>query len=220
MRTRANERKFVMPVKRLPSHPNLDHLRHQAKDLFKNHAAFTPSTAQQIREFHPRFHQATDAEIFAAHLRLSDAQLVIAREHGYASWTKLKAQLEKPALANKLDLPHHERISDVAFRRAVALLDAGDTPALRAHLEQHPNLVHQQVQFEGENYFRNPTLLEFIAENPVRHGTLPPNILDVAKVILDAGSPLSARTAALTSRRHRQSAPRMPRASPLDRSPL
>ena len=186
-----------MPVKRLPSHPNIDHLRHQAKDLLNGHAARTPSTAQLIREFHPRYHQATDAEIFAAQLSLSDAQLVIAREHGFAAWTKLKAQIEKPALANKLDLPHHERINDAAFRRAVDLLDAGNTAALRAQLNQHPNLVHQHVNFEGENYFRNPTLLEFIAENPIRHGTLPPNILDVAKVILDAGSPLSARNEAL-----------------------
>ena len=40
--------------------------------------------------------------------------------------------------------------------------------------------------FEGGNYFRNPTLLEFIAENPIRRGTLPENIAEVAKVILDA----------------------------------
>jgi ankyrin repeat protein len=37
------------------------------------------------------------------------------------------------------------------------------------------------------NYFHNPTLVEFIAENPVRHGTMPKNIVEVATVILDAG---------------------------------
>jgi len=63
---------------------------------------------------------------------------------------------------------------------------------LRAHLNQHPNLVRQRVVFEGGNYFRNPTLLEFSAENPVRRGKLPPNILDVVKVILDAGVEPSA----------------------------
>ncbi len=52
---------------------------------------------------------------------------------------------------------------------------------------QHPNLVHQRVVFEGGNYFHNPTLLEFIAENPVRHGALPKNIVELAMVILDAG---------------------------------
>jgi len=87
-----------------------------------------------------------------------------------------------------MPLPHHERIEDAAFRRAVDLLDAGDTAGLRAHLERNPKLVHQQVLFGGENYFRNPTLLEFVAENPIRHGTLPANIVEIAEVILDAGA--------------------------------
>ena len=73
-----------------------------------------------------------------------------------------------------------------------AFIDAGDVPGLRAHLKQHPNLAQQHIIFEGGNYFRNPTLLEFIAENPVRRGTPPHNILDVAKVILDAGVEQSA----------------------------
>jgi len=64
-------------------------------------------------------------------------------------------------------------------------------------LNQYPNLVHQQVVFEGGNYFRNPTLLEFVAENPVRHGTLPANIVDVTRVILNAGSSHSARNETL-----------------------
>jgi len=45
--------------------------------------------------------------------------------------------------------------------------------------EAHPKLAQQRVVFEGENYFRNPTLLEFVAENPVRRGALPPNIVEV-----------------------------------------
>ena len=181
-----------MPVRRLPSNPNLNHLKYQAKDLLKEHAAHTPEMAQRIREFHPRFGRATDAEVFNAQLSLSDAQLAIAREYGFSSWARLKAHIEKPALSNQLNLPHHERIEDATFRRAVELLDAGDAAGLRAHLNQHPNLARQHVTFEGGNYFRNPTLLEFVAENPVRHGTLPDNIVGVAKVILDAGVEQSA----------------------------
>jgi Ankyrin repeats (3 copies) len=74
------------------------------------------------------------------------------------------------------------------FRRAVDLLDAGDVGGLRPHLCSHPGLVHQRVIFEGGNYFQNPALLEFVAENPIRHGTLPANIVEVARVILDAGA--------------------------------
>ena len=176
-----------MPVRPLPPHPSLDQLKHQAKDLIKAHAARSQGAAQLIREFHPRFQGATDASIFAAKFKLSSAQFTIAREHGFPSWTRLKAHIEKPTRANRLDLPHHERIEDPIFRHAVDLLDAGDVAGLRAHLRQHPNLVRQHVTFEGGNYFRNPTLLEFVAENPIRHGTLPANIVALAEVILDAG---------------------------------
>lgn len=176
-----------MPVRRLPSDPNLNHLKYQAKDLLREHSARTPGAAQRLREFHPRFGAATDAEIFAAQFKLSDAQLAVAREAGFPSWARLKAHIEKPTLADQLDLPHHQRIEDATFRRAVELLDAGDVAGLRSHLKQHPNLARQHVSFDGGNYFRHPALLEFIAENPVRHGTLPKNIVEAAKVILAAG---------------------------------
>jgi hypothetical protein len=186
-----------MPVRHLPSNPNLDHLKHQAKDLLKERTAHTPGVAQRIREFHPRFGRATDAEIFDAQLSLSDAQLTIAREYGFPSWARLKRHIEKPTLSDRLDLPHQQRIENATFRRAVELLDAGDVAGLRGYLNQHPNLVHQHVAFEGGNYFRNPTLLEFVAENPVRHGSLPANIVEVTKVILDAGPKQSSQNEAL-----------------------
>lgn len=181
-----------MPVRRLPPNPSLDHLKYQAKDLLKGKDARDPAVAQVIREFHPRFSSATDAEIFSAPFKLSDAQLTIAREAGFASWARLKHHIEKPTPADRLDLPHHKRIEDPIFRRAVDLLDAGDVSGLRAHLNKHPKVAQQRVLFEGGNYFRNPTLLEFIAENPIRHGRLPKNIVDVAKVILEAGVEHSA----------------------------
>jgi hypothetical protein len=177
-----------MPVKPLPLHPNLDHLKFQAKDLLRAHASSDPQVAQRIREFHPRFQRSTDTSTFAAKLRLSDAQLTIARERGFPSWARLKKHIEEPTLADNFNLPHHKRIEDATFRRAVDLLDAGDLTNLRVHLSDHPNVVHRHVVFEGGNYFRNPTLLEFVAENPIRRGTLPANIAQVAKVILDAGA--------------------------------
>jgi hypothetical protein len=180
-----------MPVRVLPSNPNLAHLKYQAKDLLKAHVARDPRAAQRLREFHPRFHRATDEEIFAAGLSLNDAQLATAREYGFPSWARLKRHIEKPTLSDQLNLPHHQRIEDTTFRRAVELIDSGDAVGLRAHLKQHPQLLRSRVVFEGGNYFRNPSLLEFIAENPVRHGTLPHNIVEVAKVILDSGVELS-----------------------------
>jgi Ankyrin repeats (3 copies) len=177
-----------MPVRPLPSRPSLDHLKYQAKDLLKEHAARDPRVMQRIREFHPRFKRAADSEVSNARLRLSDAQLTIAREYGFPSWARLRRHIETPSLADDLSLPHHERIEDGMFRRAVDLLDAGDAEGLRAHLNRHPGLAHQRVHFEGGNYFRNPTLLEFVAENPIRHAAVPANIVEVAQVILDAGA--------------------------------
>ena len=186
-----------MPVRVLPPKANLDHLKHQAKDLMKDHAARSVEGAHRIREFHPGYERSSDGEIFAAEFRLSDAQLTIARSHGFASWTRLKRHVEQPTLADRLELPHHERIEDAVFRRAVDLLDAGDAEGLPSWLRDHPKVVGQQVLFEGKNYFRTPTLLEFVAENPVRHGKLAPNVVEVARVILEAGASQAARDEAL-----------------------
>jgi len=176
-----------MPVRRLPSNASLAHLKYQANDLLNDHAACDLGVAQKIREFHPRFSRATDARIFATKLRQSDAQLTIAREYGFPSWARLKAHIAKPTLSDSFNLPHHERIEDSTFQGAVALIDLGDAAGLAIYLKRHRNLVRQRVVFEGGNYFRNPSLLEFIAENPVRQGKLPDNIVVVAKVILDTG---------------------------------
>lgn len=181
-----------MPVRPLPANPSLTHLKHQAKDLLREHASRLPDVAQKLREFHPRFSHATDADIFNASLTLSDAQRTIARESGFPNWARLKRRVEKPTPADQLHLPHHERLEDPTFRRAVELLDKGDTAALTTYLKLHPTLVHQHALFEGGNYFRSPTLLEFIAENPIRHGKLPPNIVEVAGVILAAGPKTAA----------------------------
>jgi ankyrin repeat protein len=94
--------------------------------------------------------------------------------------------------------PHHERIADPLFRRAVDLLDAGDAGTLREHLREHPSLVHERVTFDEDSYFTRPSLLEFAAENPVRNDRLPPNIVEIAETIIDAGATPDAITSTLT----------------------
>jgi ankyrin repeat protein len=177
-----------MPVRRLASPPNLVQLKYQAKDLLKALAAHDRAAAQRAREFHPRLQKKTDAEIFQGALRLSEAQLVIAREYGFASWMALKRHIEKTTAAAKGNLSLYERIEDVTFLKGVELIDNGNVTGLRTHLRDHPGLVHRLVLFEGRNYFRNPTLLEFVAENPIRRDTLPENIVEVAQVLLEAGA--------------------------------
>jgi ankyrin repeat protein len=181
-----------MPTRRLPPRPSLEHLKHQARDLLRDRPSEDLQACQRIREFHPRFRGMADDAVRAAAFTLSDARLAIAREYGFASWARLRTHVAKADPA-KPELPHHERIEDAAFRRAVDLIDDGDVEALRDHLASHPALLRQRVRFEGGNYFRDPTLLEFVAENPVRHDSLPPNIVDVARTLLDAGARLERR---------------------------
>ena len=176
-----------MPVRPLPPKPNLEFLKRQAKSLLKELSAQDMAAAQRVREFHPRFSNAPDTEIFAAALRLSDTQLVIAREAGFSSWTRLKGEIERGEISDHLKVPLHDRIKDPIFRRGVELIDAGDVVALHQLFQRHPDLSRRRVSFEGGNYFRNPSLLEFIAENPIRRGKLPANIVEVTRVLLDAG---------------------------------
>jgi len=176
-----------MPTKRLPARPNLDQLKRQAQDLVTAHAAADPAALQRLREFHPRFGQAPDRAIAEARLGWSDALLAIAREYGFASWARLKSRLAGSGAAGD-ERPHHERIDDAVFRRAVDLIDDGDVEDLARWLDEHPDLVRRHVAFEGENYFRNPGLLAFVAENPIRHDGLPPRIVEVARLLLDRGA--------------------------------
>lgn len=175
-----------MPTRQLPSNPSLHQLKEQAKDLLRDQRARLPQAAQRIREFHPRFRSANDAAIAGAVLKLGDAQLAIAREYGFASWPRLKAHVENPDRED-FKAPAHLRIKDAAFLHAVELLDTGDANGLRAYLQAHPAVVRQRVNLEGGNYFREPALIEFVAENPTRRGRLPANAAEVARVILDAG---------------------------------
>ena len=71
------------------------------------------------------------------------------------------------------------------FRDAVSAIDRGDVAALEQLLALHPSLVRDRADY-GEGYFSQPYLLWFVAENPVRNGSLPANIGEVVRTILRA----------------------------------
>lgn len=86
---------------------------------------------------------------------------------------------------------------DTLFQRGVRAIDAGDVEAIRALLVAHPELATTRLREPGqwlrskiggalEGFFREPYLLWFVAEDPVRNGTLPPNVAEVAAAIIDA----------------------------------
>jgi len=68
--------------RRLPEHPNLEHLRKRAKDFNKAVLSGDPAALAEVS----RFERNPSSEF-----SLSDAQRVLARSYGFQSWPKLKA---------------------------------------------------------------------------------------------------------------------------------
>ncbi len=66
----------------LPDRPNLDQLRHQARELLRAAADGEPAAQTRLRAVSER-------------VSLSAAQLAVAREHGFASWPALRAGVDR-----------------------------------------------------------------------------------------------------------------------------
>jgi uncharacterized glyoxalase superfamily protein PhnB len=73
--------------------PNLENLKKQAKLILRWHRERHYPVAAQIRGLIPRFSNTADSQILAANFKLSDAQEMVARQHGLDSWQALKAGL-------------------------------------------------------------------------------------------------------------------------------
>lgn len=69
---------------------DLQQIRKQAKDLLKDFQSHIPGAIERFHASHLELTSLTSASIDSLPLCLADAQLVIAREHGYPSWAKLK----------------------------------------------------------------------------------------------------------------------------------
>ena len=71
----------------LPANTSFQNLKKQAKSLLRGIRAGEPDALRRLKSSHPKSIDPRSA-------KLSDAQLIIAREYGCASWPKLKAYLE------------------------------------------------------------------------------------------------------------------------------
>jgi Lon protease-like protein len=85
----------------LPARPSLEHLKAQAKDLLEAlREELRSGVAQSETSAQQRFRQGLPAARGASteqlgQLALHDAQSVIAREYGFASWAELKSTVEQ-----------------------------------------------------------------------------------------------------------------------------
>jgi len=91
-----------VPDKFLPDQPNLEQQKKQAKDLLHAHAQAEPTALDRIARHHPRLHNQPLDAIRVARIQLADAQLVIAREHGFESWPKFAKHIETLRLSREV----------------------------------------------------------------------------------------------------------------------
>jgi len=75
-------------------------------------------------------------------------------------------------------------IKDPLFREAVQAIEQGNLANLQTLLTEHPHLLNTRLDTPTEGYFQAPYLLWFVADNPIRHGKLPSNIVDVAALLI------------------------------------
>ncbi|WP_062355373.1 ankyrin repeat domain-containing protein [Herbidospora yilanensis] len=128
-----------MAVRPLPDNPRIDWLRKQAKTLLRQVDA--GRSEELVAEFHPRPPRT---------FTLSDAQLVVARMYGFASWPRLRHHLD--TIARHSRSPHLvEPAADLPaeFLRLACLTYGADHPGRTGQadllLARHPELATADV---------------------------------------------------------------------------
>jgi ankyrin repeat protein len=145
----------------LPQNPSLEFDKKSAKKLLDDARAGSALALQRFRTHHPRFAVLAQAPSLALH----DAQLVIAREYGFASWPRWKEFV----VSRRLDVPL--RAAELVraacsgdMRKATTLLDAepslasfdvatasacGDVDVLVRALARDPDLARRACGPKG-----------------------------------------------------------------------
>ena len=109
----------------LPAQPHLDVPKKQARELLRQCKAKSTEAFDRVRRQHPKFFNA-DNETMFTRIKLTDAQLVIAREYGFSSWKQLKERIDGNTAAQLI----HQAIR------------ANDAAAVKQLLTAYPNLLH------------------------------------------------------------------------------
>jgi ankyrin repeat protein len=156
-----------MPTKALPRHPSLENYKKQAKDLLKRHQAGDPDTLTRLQQFHPRFTEPAKPEAPSLRFTLTDAQLVLAREHGFPSWPKFAARIEAIRREHSALL-----LADpaAAFIEAACVQfadhQAGNLEAAQAILAKHPEVAAGSI-YTAAILGDAATVGRYLANDPV-----------------------------------------------------
>lgn len=114
--------------------------------------------------------------------RLADAQFFLGRAHGFESWPKFAKHIE--ALRNA-------ESSDAKYEAAAEAIVSGDVDTLRRLLRENPSLIRRR-----STRTHRSTLLHYVSANGIEdfRQRTPPNIVEIAEVLLDAGADVNAES--------------------------
>jgi len=130
-------------VRSLPANPSLEYERKEAKALLRQLHASDPEALTRIRSTHP----VALRDRAPAELQLADAQHVIAREYGFASWPKLVAYFEE--MERHRNSPRHNSPDDPTDR-----LEATARSIVRRHERGDPLVARMLAHFVPRFYGR------------------------------------------------------------------
>lgn len=128
---------------------------------------------------------------------LALVELLIRR--GALSWQRDRRGKSALDYARKSDAPDRDRIVELLdrpvirnrqFRAAVACIHAGDVDGLVRLLDAHPELLRERAvepECYPRDYFRDPRLFWFIANNPTLMRQIPRNIAAIGQAMIARG---------------------------------
>ena len=140
------------PSREWPTWPNFDQFKHQAKDLLKAYRAGEADAVAEVQ----RHERTPDPAAFALH----DAQRVLARSYGFASWRKLKSYVEMIDNYRQPDEPKSEDEVNMFLRLACITYFDGDDPSRRARARQ---LLAEKPHLAKANIYTAAAVGDFAA---------------------------------------------------------
>jgi ankyrin repeat protein len=142
----------------------------------------------QRRWLQSRWHKLKETQPRASRCLLTDAQFFIARAHGFESWPKFAGHLQA---AERLDSPVSQ------FEAAADAIASGDAAQLTELLRANPELARARSTREHRS-----TLLHYVSANGIEdyRQRTPANIVDLARMLLDAGADVNAESEAYGGR--------------------
>jgi hypothetical protein len=140
----------VYSAGKLPARANLEHLKNEAKQRLKTMRSQSPT------------------------VRLSEAQLLVARSYGFPSWRKLKS--------------HIDALNDFG-QQLINAVHVGDLETIRKVLDSHPELVNAGADLPRHDRPSDALAMRLI------HLAIAEAKIDVLRLLIERGADLNARNA-------------------------